>query len=111
MNINVRSPADAQSAVLDEAHVGHINGALGTILQGDTGPRLTWRERMRTLLAIIGPGLIVMVGDNDAGAFGTYAEAGQNYGCSSCGDTWSSRAGSSFCVLSSSPSRLIERQA
>ena len=30
----------------------------------------------------IGPGLIVMVGDNDAGAFGTYAQAGQNYGTS-----------------------------
>ncbi|MBO1414040.1 NRAMP family divalent metal transporter, partial [Streptomyces sp. FH025] len=27
-----------------------------------------------------GPGLIVMVGDNDAGAFSTYGQAGQNYG-------------------------------
>jgi len=35
---------------------------------------------LRTLRAIIGPGLIVMVGDNDAGAFGTYTQAGQNYG-------------------------------
>jgi Mn2+/Fe2+ NRAMP family transporter len=34
----------------------------------------------KTLLAILGPGLIVMVGDNDAGAFGTYTQAGQNYG-------------------------------
>ncbi|GAC1524772.1 MAG: divalent metal cation transporter [Ramlibacter sp.] len=33
-------------------------------------------------MAIIGPGLIVMVGDNDAGAFGTYTQAGQNYGTS-----------------------------
>jgi Mn2+/Fe2+ NRAMP family transporter len=33
-----------------------------------------------TLLAILGPGLIVMVGDNDAGAFSTYTQAGQNYG-------------------------------
>src|SRR5208283_1062374 len=32
------------------------------------------------LLAILGPRLIVMVGDNDAGAFGTYTQAGQNYG-------------------------------
>jgi len=32
------------------------------------------------LLAIIGPGLIVMVGDNDAGGVATYAQAGQNYG-------------------------------
>ena len=32
------------------------------------------------LLAIMGPGLIVMVGDNDAGGVSTYAQAGQNYG-------------------------------
>jgi len=32
------------------------------------------------LLAILGPGLIVMVGDNDAGAFSTYTQAGQDYG-------------------------------
>jgi Mn2+/Fe2+ NRAMP family transporter len=35
---------------------------------------------LRTLAAIVGPGLIVMIGDNDAGAFGTYTQAGQNYG-------------------------------
>ena len=28
----------------------------------------------------MGPGLIVMVGDNDAGGVSTYAQAGQNYG-------------------------------
>jgi len=33
-----------------------------------------------TFLAIVGPGLIVMVGDNDAGAFSTYGQAGQTYG-------------------------------
>ena len=43
-------------------------------------PRTTGRPEVRTLLAILGPGLIVMVGDNDAGAFGTYTQAGQNYG-------------------------------
>jgi Mn2+/Fe2+ NRAMP family transporter len=37
-------------------------------------------KKMKTLLAIVGPGLIVMAGDNDAGAFGTYSQAGQNYG-------------------------------
>lgn len=67
-------------AALDSAHVGHIRGALGTIQQHDTGPRESWRHRFRTLLAVVGPGLIVMVGDNDAGAFGTYTQAGQNYG-------------------------------
>ena len=30
-----------------------------------------WAARLRTLLAILGPGLIVTVGDNDADAFGT----------------------------------------
>ncbi|PKU23125.1 NRAMP family divalent metal transporter [Telmatospirillum siberiense] len=69
-----------QGAVLDEAHVGHIRGALGTIRQGDAAPRTSWMARFKTLLAILGPGLIVMVGDNDAGAFGTYTQAGQNYG-------------------------------
>jgi len=74
---NVSPP---RSAVLDEAHVGDIRGALGTIAHNDTAPRTNWRARFRTLLAILGPGLIVMVGDNDAGAFGTYTQAGQNYG-------------------------------
>src|SRR5258705_3895009 len=69
-----------RTAVLDDAHAGDIKGALGTIAQHDTGVRTNWWARVRTLLAILGPGLIVMVGDNDAGAFGTYTQAGQNYG-------------------------------
>ncbi|MBN3835215.1 Nramp family divalent metal transporter [Burkholderia sp. Ac-20344] len=78
---NVSPPiAVERGAVLDEAHLGDIRGALGTIAHHDTGTRGTWWARLRTLLAIIGPGLIVMVGDNDAGAFGTYTQAGQNYG-------------------------------
>ncbi|MFM0429415.1 divalent metal cation transporter [Paraburkholderia aspalathi] len=75
--INVSPP---RSAVLDEAHLGDIKGAFGTIAHHDTAPRNNWWARIRTLLAILGPGLIVMVGDNDAGAFGTYTQAGQNYG-------------------------------
>ncbi len=31
-------------------------------------------------MVISGPGLIVMIGDNDAGGVATYAQAGQNYG-------------------------------
>ena len=69
-----------KQAVLDSAHLGDIRGAFGTIGRHDTGPRLGWAARLKTLLAILGPGLIVMVGDNDAGAFSTYAQAGQNYG-------------------------------
>jgi Mn2+/Fe2+ NRAMP family transporter len=68
--------------VLDEAHIGDIRGALGTIRMHDTGERHGLRSRMMALLAIMGPGLIVMVGDNDAGGVSTYAQAGQNYGTS-----------------------------
>ena len=70
------------SAVLDSAHLGDIEGALGTIRVGEAAAagRSGLSRRLRTLLAVIGPGLIVMVGDNDAGAFGTYTQAGQNYG-------------------------------
>jgi NRAMP (natural resistance-associated macrophage protein)-like metal ion transporter len=66
--------------VLDEAHIGDIRGALGTIKMHDSGERHGWRSRAMALLAIMGPGLIVMVGDNDAGGVSTYAQAGQNYG-------------------------------
>jgi len=67
-------------AVLDEAHVGDIVGALGTIRHHDLPPSRSWTKRLLALLAIMGPGLIVMVGDNDAGGVATYAQAGQNYG-------------------------------
>ncbi|MBV9580284.1 MAG: divalent metal cation transporter [Chloroflexi bacterium] len=70
------------TAVLDDAHLGDIRGALGTIRVGDTARRHTWKQRLLTLLAIVGPGLIVMVGDNDAGGVATYAQTGQNYGYS-----------------------------
>jgi len=69
-------------AHLDTAHVGDIHGAFGSIAAHDVGRRGGWKARLLTLLAILGPGLIVMVGDNDAGAFGTYTQAGQNYGTS-----------------------------
>jgi Mn2+/Fe2+ NRAMP family transporter len=68
------------AAVLDDAHVGDIRGALGTIAVDDYGPRTGLSAKLKTLLAIVGPGLIVMCGDNDAGAFSTYGQAGQNYG-------------------------------
>jgi Mn2+/Fe2+ NRAMP family transporter len=70
----------APAAVLDDAHVGDIRGALGTIALDDYGPRTGLSAKLKTLLAIVGPGLIVMCGDNDAGAFSTYGQAGQNYG-------------------------------
>src|SRR6202049_1088691 len=90
--MTVMNEADAQTAdratsaqtiltaVLDRAHLGDIHGALGSIAEDDFAPRTTLRARLKTLVAILGPGLIVMVGDNDAGAFSTYGQAGQNYG-------------------------------
>jgi len=70
------------SAVLDEMHHGDIHGAFGTIRRSDVAPRRTWRQRLLTLAAIVGPGIIVMVGDNDAGGVSTYAQAGQDFGYS-----------------------------
>jgi Mn2+/Fe2+ NRAMP family transporter len=72
--------ATVSRAVLDEAHVGDIRGALGTIRADDTAARKTLSGKLKTLLAVVGPGLIVMIGDNDAGAFSTYGQAGQAYG-------------------------------
>src|SRR5215469_2148197 len=72
--------APGRGAALDSAPVGDIEGAFGTISTEDTGARTSVSAKLKTLLAIVGPGLIVMCGDNDAGAFSTYGQAGQNYG-------------------------------
>jgi Mn2+/Fe2+ NRAMP family transporter len=69
-----------RTAAPDDAHAGDIRGALGTIPADDSAPRAGLSAKLKTLLAIVGPGLIVMCGDNDAGAFSTYGQAGQNYG-------------------------------
>jgi Mn2+/Fe2+ NRAMP family transporter len=88
MTLNEKAPLNAPDAEkqpppagaqLDSEHTGDIRGGFGTIFMHDTGPRTGW-SRVKTLLAILGPGVIVMVGDNDAGAFGTYTQAAQNYG-------------------------------
>src|ERR1700682_161164 len=69
------------TAHLDDAHVGDIVGALGTIRRHQASP-IGWRRRLLALIAIMGPGLVVMIGDNDAGGVATYSQAGQNYGTS-----------------------------
>jgi NRAMP (natural resistance-associated macrophage protein)-like metal ion transporter len=73
---------DFAPAVLDPAHIGDIEGALGTVALTDHAPRRSWLRRLATFAAIMGPGLIVMVGDNDAGGVQTYTQAGQAYGYS-----------------------------
>jgi Mn2+/Fe2+ NRAMP family transporter len=77
----VRTPPPMERQVLDTAHVGDIEGALGRIRLTAERPR-NYRQRFLALLAIAGPGIIVMVGDNDAGGVATYSQAGQNYGTS-----------------------------
>src|SRR5690349_20118595 len=77
------APSQREQIVLeaaDAAPAADIRGAFGTIY-GDDAHR-GMRSRLLALLAIIGPGLIVMVGDNDAGGVATYAQAGQDYGTS-----------------------------
>lgn len=76
------TPPSERRSVLDRAHVGDIEGALGTVIAFDTAPRRSLLRRLATLLAIMGPGLVVMVADNDAGGLSIYAQAGQNYGTS-----------------------------
>ena len=72
---------DGQSVDTDSAD---IEGALGRVRVADyahDGKR-GLKRRLLTFLAIMGPGLVVMIGDNDAGGVATYAQAGQNYGYS-----------------------------
>ena len=59
-----------------------IRGAFGTISHHDQASPRSLKAKLLTLLAILGPGIIVMVGDNDAGGVSTYAQAGQNFGYS-----------------------------
>jgi len=69
-----------RAAAIDAAHGVDIKGAFGSISTEDAGTRRSLSAKLKTLLAVVGPGVIVMVGDNDAGAFSTYGQAGQTYG-------------------------------
>jgi Mn2+/Fe2+ NRAMP family transporter len=73
-------PAADRRHAEDRAHRGDLEGALGVISAVDTGPRRGTRRRLAALMAVLGPGLVVMVADNDAGGISTYAQAGQDYG-------------------------------
>ena len=72
-------PLERRSA-LDRAHRGDIVGAFGRVASHDSAPRRSWRGRLVTLLAILGPGLVVMAADNDAGGISVSAQAGEEYG-------------------------------
>jgi Mn2+/Fe2+ NRAMP family transporter len=70
----------AAPSSLDPRHVGDIEGALGTVGHRETPAGRSRRARLRLLLVIIGPGLIVMGGGNDAGGVEVYTQMGQDYG-------------------------------
>jgi len=74
------APGSHSPAVLDPQHAGDIVGAFGTLKQSETGKPRSWRRKLRLLLIIVGPGLIVMGGGNDAGGVSVYAQMGQDYG-------------------------------
>ena len=82
IDIDEEESTDFAPAVLDPAHIGDIEGALGTVSMLDRAARRSWKRRMLTFAAIMGPGLIVMIGDNDAGGVQTYTQAGQRFGYS-----------------------------
>ncbi len=65
---------------LDRQEPDDIVGALGTVSQTESTRPRSRRRRLRLLLAIVGPGLIVMGGGNDAGGVQIYAQMGQTYG-------------------------------
>ncbi len=69
-----------EAVSIEPGEAAAIRGAFGTIQHDSHPPGSGWAGRWRNMLAVLGPGLIVMVGDNDAGAFATYTQAGQNYG-------------------------------
>jgi len=87
----VRAVAQLETPVetVDELRKGgadkiHVRGALGTLrerhLVASRAPK--WMMKLFAFLVVMGPGIIVMVGDNDAGGVTTYAQAGQAYGYS-----------------------------
>ena len=59
---------------------GDIVGALGTLKRSEAVRPDSWRRKLRVLLVILGPGLIVMGGGNDAGGVQVYLQLGQDYG-------------------------------
>ncbi len=48
--------------------------------RGEVVVNSRWMQRLMTFFMVMGPGLIVMVADNDAGAVSTYIQAGADYG-------------------------------
>src|SRR6185437_6374229 len=74
---NAASPAAVTGTAAGEAAI-----AVPAIAMPAAGRGRDWRLRALRFLAVAGPGVIVMVADNDAGAVSTYTQAGAQYGTS-----------------------------
>lgn len=53
---------------------------MAALTQNTRSNKIGWVPRILQFLAVMGPGLIVMEADNDAGAVATYTQAGAQYG-------------------------------
>jgi len=63
-----------KALALTDAGVQDVMPARGRVVKSK------WSRDLLTFLMVFGPGLIVMVADNDAGAVSTYSQAGAQYG-------------------------------
>jgi len=68
----------ANRAIADPVSVAEVD--VQTRLAHGTVVKSRWARNLLTFLMVMGPGLIVMVADNDAGAVSTYTQAGAQYG-------------------------------
>lgn len=66
----------ATAQVLDDAEIRAGDQARITRLRESSG----WTKKIILLFALIGPGILVMIADNDAGGVITYAQTGATYG-------------------------------
>jgi Mn2+/Fe2+ NRAMP family transporter len=79
MSLGSKSKNDTGNS---NAENSEIRGALGRLDPHEDTAKRSLFKKLLAFAAIAGPGIIVMVGDNDAGGVATYAQAGQNYGTS-----------------------------
>ncbi len=79
---DVSRKSQLNSETLDNTSndIGQIKGALGSVSIHEELSSTSLLKKLVVFGAIAGPGLIVMVGDNDAGGIATYAQSGQSYG-------------------------------
>ncbi len=75
----VAEPGEVSRSADTGVACGNSFGAQPILLAGQV-VHSDWARRMLTFLMVIGPGIIVMVADNDAGAVSTYTQAGAQYG-------------------------------